>query len=71
MSFELNGQKLADTCFFGLPYASWMLPRAGRTLDLLVELTILATENLHEKSFTTTTYLDKGNGLKKSTATVF
>ena len=70
MTFELKGGPLSGICFFGLPYASYILVISGITLDALVELTILATGNLEARSCITTTCLEEDIGPKMSTATV-
>ena len=65
MSCDLNRDPLTDIYFCELLYASWMLPRTGRTLDALVELITLAARNLDQRSFTTSTCLNKAAVPKK------
>ena len=69
ISFELKGGPLSDSCFSGLPYASYICSRAGMTFEALEDETTLAAGKREAKSCTTTTWFEDGIGPKRSTTT--
>ena len=70
ISLELKGGPLSDSCFSGLPYASYICSRAGMTFEALEdETTLPAWKREANPALTSTTWFEDGIGPKRSTAT--